>query len=284
MAVKSNTKRIVSHIRRMTMHLWLLGGALVSAGVNIDALLTTGRASSERLALSLSSLLVFIIAVLAGLVMAIIRGGNAAKRIADQEASASLMFDADDFKPVTAEKNLMLGREWLVINTGPSVIPLAKASIASADPINNRKEGMKKLWARITDKKGKSYACIYKAAEPDGLAEVQKWLAGPAAAAVRAEAPAPQRTFALAEGDCPFCTGPNEPGASVCRWCGKDLQNPAAAPASFAEPVQAKPVIQPVRSMNLPEETGKPASKSVYVVIGVLLIILAVLLYLLFGR
>lgn len=284
MAVKSNTERILSHVRRTTIHTWTLGGAIAAAAANISVLIDTEADQTTRIGMAVISLIVLVIAVILGIVIAVIKAGRLKKIIEVQTASAKMPFDADELHPLTAEKNLLLGKDWLVINTGAAAMPFAKASIASADSLVNRKEGMQKLWVNITGKDGKQYPCMYKAAENDALEAVQNWLNGPVKTVKAAASPLPaeQRTFAVNEGDCPFCTGPNEAGASVCRWCGKDLTAPAPVRASFAEPAQAKPVIVPISApLSVPEER-KQTGKTVYIVIAALLIVLAVLLYMMF--
>ena len=231
MAAITNTKRMMTYVRRTTIHTWTLAGALAAAAISIMGMLDPEADMTARIAIAGFGVFVLLVLVLAGIIIGAVRADRMKKRIAAQEPSVSTAFDAEDLQPITAEKNLLLGKEWLVINTDKAAVPLAKPLIASADSLNRRKEGMKKLWINITGTDGKTYSCMYRAAENDALAAVQAWLNGPANPAE----PADVRAYIPKEGDCPFCTGPNEPGASVCQWCGKPLGSAAAAQAVIPE-------------------------------------------------
>ena len=124
---------------------------------------------------------------------------------------------------------------------------------------------MKKVWARIHDKEGRKYACMYRVCEPDALEKINEWL-GVSKPEPERNAPEP-----VPEGTCPFCTGPNEPGSRVCQWCGSALDQ-IPAKAGFQEPSKAAP-------LSIPDEPKKKG-KGTWIVIALLAVVLAVLIYL----
>lgn len=273
---KTNTKRMTSHVWRKTLHTWTLGGAAAALAANIMSLIDNVDIYTG-FGMFIIGAVVFFVIFLIGLIAAWVSSGNMEKRIKTLEQNAPMTFDADQLEPVNQEKNLLLGKEWLVINAGGNAVPFTKAEIASADPISARKEGMQKLWARITDAKGKSWACMYKAQEPDPLKRVLDWIGKPEqspAEVTRAAEPVPP-------GTCPHCTGPNDPAASVCQWCGSPMDAPVQT-APFSEPEKpVSPAPQTFVRASIPEEPAKNG-KGVYIVIAVLAVVLACLLGYLF--
>ena len=239
---RTNTERMTSHVWRLTMHTWTLAAAGAAAAANVTSLLED---YDGVLSLGMFSigLIVFIVVMVIGLTAAFIRSGNMKKSIQTMEQNAGMAFDADTMEPINAEKNLCLGKEWLVINAGHTVKALPKGAVASADSITPRKEGMRKVWARIHDRNGKQYACMYRVSGPDALKRIKDWLGGHEDGTERI-IPATEK---VPEGTCPFCTGPNEPGAGVCQWCGSALGQPAAKPG-FAEPAGTVPVNSAVKT------------------------------------
>ena len=269
---KTNTKRMTSHVWRTTMHSWTLAAAIAAIAANATSLL---EEYDEVLSFGMFSISLFVFAVmiLIGVIAAFIRSGRMKKQIRAMERTAATTFDADTLEPLNAEKNLCLGREWLMINAGYTAQALPKGQIASADSITPRKEGMKKVWARIHGKNGKQYACMYRACEPDALKRVNDWLGVSKPEADRST-PEP-----VPEGTCPFCTGPNEPGTKVCQWCGSALDQ-LPAKSGFQEPAGNAAVIQPgAAPLSIPDEPKK-SGKGTWVVIVLLAIVLAVLIYL----
>ena len=274
---KTNTKRMTSHAWRKTLHTWTLGGAAAALVLNIMSLIENVDIYTG-FGMFIIGAVVFFVIFLIGLIAAWVSSGNMEKRIKTLEQNAPMTFDADQLEPVNQEKNLLLGKEWLVINAGGTAVPFTKAEIASADPISIRKEGMQKLWARITDQKGKRWACMYKAQEPDPLQRVLDWIGETKqqepAEVTRAAEPVPP-------GTCPHCTGPNDPKASICQWCGSSLDAPVQN-TSFSEPEKTvSPAPQTVVRASIPEEPSKNG-KGVYIVIAVLAVVLAGLLGYLF--
>ena len=253
------------------MHSWTLAAAIAAIAANTTSLL---EGYDEVLSFGMFGigLGVFAVMILMGVIAAFIRSGRMKKKIQTMEQTAAMPFDADTLEPLNAEKNLCLGKEWLMINTGNTAQAFPKGQIAAADSITPRKEGMKKVWARIHDKSGNSYACMYRVCEPDALEKVNEWLG--------VSKPEPERSAPepVPEGTCPFCTGPNEPGSKVCQWCGSALdQTPAKA--GFQEPAKTAQVTQPgAAPLSIPEEPKKNG-KGTWIVIGLLVIVLAVLIY-----
>ena len=247
---KTNTKRMTSHVWRTTMHSWTLAAAIAAIAANTTSLL---EGYDEVLSFGMFGIGLFVFAVimLVGFIVSFICSGRMKKKIQALEQTAAMTFDADTLEPLNAEKNLCLGKEWLMINAGHTAQALPKGQIAAVDSITPRKEGMKKVWARIHDKEGKKYACMYRVCEPDALAKIKEWLG-------------------VSKGTCPFCTGPNEPGSRVCQWCGSALDQ-IPAKAGFQEPSKAAP-------LSIPDEPKKNG-KGVWIVIGLLVIVLAVLIY-----
>ena len=268
---KTNTKRMTSHVWRTTMHSWTLAAAIAAIAANVTSLL---EGYDEVLSFGMFGIGfgVFAVIMLVGFIASFIRSGRMKKKIQTMEQTAAMAFDADTLEPLNAEKNLCLGKEWLMINAGHTAQIFPKGQIASADSITPRKEGMKKVWARIHDKNGKSYACMYRVCEPDALGKIKEWLG--------VSKPEPERSTPepVPEGTCPFCTGPNEPGSKVCQWCGSALDQ-IPAKAGFQEPAKTAPVIQPgAAPLSIPDEPKKNG-KGVWIIIGLLVIVLAVLLY-----
>ena len=265
---KTNTERMTSHVWRTTMHTWTLAAAFGAIAANATSLLEDydGILSLGMFGIGIS---IFLLIFVLGVVAAFIRSGNMKKSIQTLEQNAEMTFDADTLEPVTNEKNLLLGKEWMVINAGHTAKAFPKGAVASADSIMPRKEGMKKVWARIHDKTGKQYACMYRAAEPDGLKRVTDWLGTTGAEPARST-PQPEP---VPEGTCPFCTGPNEPGSAVCQWCGSKLE-PATVKSGFSEPAEAASPIP----ASVSQEPGKNRTGT-YIVIALLVIALAALLY-----
>lgn len=253
------------------MHSWTLAAAIAAIAANVTSLL---EGYDEVLSFGMFGigLGVFAVMILMGVIAAFIRSGRMKKKIQTMEQTAAMPFDADTLEPLNAEKNLCLGKEWLMINTGNTAQAFPKGQIATADSITPRKEGMKKVWARIHDKDGKNYACMYRVCEPDALEKVNEWLG--------VSKPEPERSAPepVPEGTCPFCTGPNEPGSKVCQWCGSALDQ-IPAKAGFQEPAKTAQVTQPgAAPLSIPEEPKKNG-KGTWIVIGLLVIVLAVLIY-----
>lgn len=251
-----NTKQVRSFIFKNRLFFWIGCGAVVAALI-----------SAMGIGLGLSyyvislyvgyGVLAFIVFVIVGLIAGKRASGKFRRQVVADERNAAIPFDQDNLQSLSKEKNVYLGKEWILLRHDNKIRALPKNMIRSVDSHIVRKEGMEQLWIHVLTTAGESQYAMYKACTPDVLATVANWLnPAPAPEAAPAETPSaaasepiklevpeqtanPEKPIELvmpdpietapepvkaAPGTCPYCTGPNDPEQTVCQWCGKQIK------------------------------------------------------------
>lgn len=240
---KNNTSVITGRIIRDSVLKGMIPGGIASALILLALLL-----SGERYYLSsvfTAVILLFVAFVLLGLFIGWIRSNGFKTAVKNQEKNGIGRFDDEILRPITSDAAAWLGDHWLLMFDGQKYYPYNKSHIVSCNAVNERKEGMKKLWLGLVTDQGEKPAVIYAACEPDTLAVVGRWLGtapdpapagqpsfsqpdtavspNPPEPSVRMQDAAPTVSRA-AGGSCPFCFGPNGSDAKFCQWCGKQIR------------------------------------------------------------
>ena len=292
---RKNTSVITGRIMQNALMRGIFLGAVFSAAMFAVFLFSVDNyifSSALR-----GTLILFALIVILSLIPGWIKASKFKNALKVQAKDGIGAFDDEVLKPITADSTAWLGENWVLLFHDGKYIPVNRAHIISADSINERKEGMKKLWMRLTTNLNETPSVCYAACEPDALAVVTQWLrpapekpsgidlsmpsssvtsapasqpdpaglpnpepAVPSASAPEtkpADLPNPEPVVIpapvielphgdpagdepiadravtepvaaepvtapkpLPAGSCPFCFGPNEPGAEVCQWCG----------------------------------------------------------------
>ena len=276
---RKNTSVITGRIMQNALMRGILIGAVFSAAMFAVFLFSTDNyifsSALQR------TLILFVLIVILSLIPGWIKASKFKNALKVQAKDGIGAFDDEVLKPITADSAAWLGDNWVLLFHDGKYIPVNRAHIISADGINERKEGMKKLWMRLTTNLNEAPSVCYAACEPDALAIVTQWLrpvpekpsgidlskpaysvpSAPAPESNPADLPDPEPAATpapvidtphadpagdepiggkavtepsagepvtapkpLPAGSCPFCFGPNEPGAEVCQWCGSRLK------------------------------------------------------------
>ena len=235
MKQKSNTSVITGKIiRSAALRAMVPGG--ITAALILLALMVTG----ERYYLSgvfLTVIAIFLAFVIFGLIRGWFSANKFKNLVKAQEKGGFGKFDEDTLRPITTDSTAWLGEYWLLMSDGLKFLPYNKAHIASCNAVNERKDGMKKLWLGLVTDRGEKPAILYAACEPDTLAVVENWLGGPAVQPIPQAAPFQNPAFGqpmmeaaapvtrgIPSDSCPYCFGPNKPEARFCQWCGKQIR------------------------------------------------------------
>lgn len=231
MSRKKNTSLITGKILKTAAIKGMIPGGICAALVSLLGLMYGYERSSGPIIRT--AVFLFVICVLVAVFLGWLKANRFKTAVANQEKDGTGRFDEDVLRPITADGTAWLGGQWLLLHDEGTYTPLNRAHIVSCDGINERREGMKKLWLGIVTDKGERPAVLYGACEPDALAVVSRWLQPPGEEPSVNEAPLmgmpegmkqESSSAKKPEGDCPFCLGPNDPGAEVCQWCGRWLK------------------------------------------------------------
>ena len=279
----SNTKRMTDYTMKTTVYRMMLGGAIAA----FVCLLGFSMFNNELFFVAglMGGFVLLFVFLIIGVIKGSVSANQLKNRIRSLEAESSVGLDGETLRPLTQDRDLFLGNEWLVTMNGKKPVALTKKHITRVDEITPRREGMKKFWVRVTDDAGAEYCTFYKMTQPDPLQEISSWLQeGSAPEAIR-----PVIAKMGADGTCPYCGGPNNPDDTECQWCSKKMGEPLPAslqPKPAPAPAPAAPVYQePAAAVRVSKpQKAAPVSKGTYITIGVLTAVLLVLIYLIFVR
>ncbi len=170
----TNTKKLTSFAAGTVFRRCMLYGGVLAAILQLVAI--TADSMETASTVIGGGVLLLAAALIWGLIAGARSSGAVKKLLRTQEAGAAIPLDSDVLEPLTEEKNILLGREWLVLSEGDRVTPLSRSHIRSVDSVNARREGMQRFWLQVHDDTGKSYPVYYRAVADDPLSIVSGWL------------------------------------------------------------------------------------------------------------
>ena len=255
---KKNTSAITGKLMRKAALTAMIPGGVLAALLSLLGL--TYGYSANLVPILSTALGLFVVCVLIGLFFGWLKANRFKSAVKTQEKGGIGTFDEDVLKPITTDNTAWMGDNWILLCDDGQYIPLNRAHIVSCDGVNERREGMKKLWLGIATDKGERPAVLYAACEPDALAVVSRWLGSQPAAplspfgADSASSPIAE-SIAAAHAAAP-AVPPAVPPVSPAP--AQPVVNPAVPPVSPAspaavppkeEPASPAPAVPPVRTI-----------------------------------
>ena len=251
---KLNSKRIRSFVFRNRLFFWIGVGAVCACLLMAEGIALGSFYYETELIFVGLAVMTLIGFVIAALISASRASSNVNRQIQNGMKDALIPLDEDVLEPLNREKNVYLGREWILIRDEGKVRLLPRNRIRSVDSHTARKEGMVKVWIHLLTTGGESLYAQYKVCEPDVLAVVSKWLnAGTAAPSYAAAslAPAAPIPASAAMAAAPVAPTPAPAPAPA------PAPTPAPAPAAPAAPAPSAEAPAPKAAKNTcPHCTG----------------------------
>ncbi len=182
MSQKKNTSAITGKIIRKAALTGMIPGGVLGALLTLLGL-SYGYAAN-LVPIFVTALCLFAVCVIVAVFLGWLKANRFRSAVSAQEKGGVGSFDAEVMRPITTDGTAWISDNWILLSHDGQYIPLNRAHIVSCDGVNERREGMKKLWLGIVTDKGERPAVLYAACEPDALAVVNRWLGN---AAVQAE-------------------------------------------------------------------------------------------------